>query len=81
MVNATDPYGRILGFLDRNRYYFTLSTLFYFAVCNCTKTQADKIMVLFDVTLCNLDRHRNFEGIYCPHLQHQSELGFALPCL
>jgi hypothetical protein len=22
MVSMTDPYGRILGFLDRSRYYF-----------------------------------------------------------
>jgi hypothetical protein len=22
VVNATDPHGRILGFLDRSRYYF-----------------------------------------------------------
>jgi hypothetical protein len=22
MVSMTDPYGRILGFLDRNRYFF-----------------------------------------------------------
>jgi hypothetical protein len=22
VVSVTDPYGRVLGFLDRNRYYF-----------------------------------------------------------
>jgi hypothetical protein len=29
VVSATDPYGRILDFLDRNRYHFLLSKLIF----------------------------------------------------
>jgi hypothetical protein len=28
VVSATDPYGRILGFLDRSRYFFLLRVIF-----------------------------------------------------
>jgi hypothetical protein len=31
MVSVTDPYGRILGFLDRSRYFFFKKLL------NCTR--------------------------------------------
>jgi hypothetical protein len=27
VVSVTDPYGRILGFLDRSRYYFSFKQL------------------------------------------------------
>jgi hypothetical protein len=40
VVSVTDPYGRILGFLDRSRYFFYLKFFFLnsilFAICTST---------------------------------------------
>jgi hypothetical protein len=38
VVSATDPHGRILGFLDRSRYYFL-----QIAPLNCTHEAVDSI--------------------------------------
>jgi hypothetical protein len=72
MVSATDPCGRILGFLDRaGKMTASINCILCSPVATIENLIAVAIttVLLWDITLCShVELHRRFGGAYCLHL-------------